>query len=66
MAHEPDVALLMAAFVKKYVKICLKNVKNMALSAKKWHSQPKRFPTPALNVNKIFLHLHSLHLQLKS
>ena len=31
MAREPDVALLMAAFVKKYEK----NVKNMALSAKK-------------------------------
>ena len=45
MAREPDVALLMAAFVKKkYVK----NVKNMALLAKQWLSQPKRFPTPAL------------------
>ena len=26
-----------------------KNVKNMALSAKKWLSQPKRFPTPGLD-----------------
>ena len=25
-----------------------KNVKNMALSAKKWLSQPKRLPTPEL------------------
>ena len=48
MAREPDVALLMAAFVKKYVKICKKNVNNRALSAKNWLSQPKRFPTPAL------------------
>ena len=27
MARQPDVALLMAAFVKKYVKICLKMLK---------------------------------------
>ena len=55
IAREPDVALLMAAFVKKYVKICknmFKNVKNMALSAKKWLSQSKRFPTPALQHNR--------------
>ena len=50
MGLEPDMALLMAAFVKKYVKICKKKkVKNMALSAKKWLSQPKRLPTPALD-----------------
>ena len=35
---------LMAAFVKKYVN----NFKNMALSAKKWLSQQKRLPTPAV------------------
>ena len=34
MAREPDVALLMAAFVKKYVKICLKMIII-------WLSQPK-------------------------
>ena len=46
MALEPDVALLMAAFVKKYVKICLKMLKI-------WLSQPKRLPTPALENGKI-------------
>ena len=34
MAREPDVALLIAAFVKKYVKIC----KKMLII---WLSQPK-------------------------
>ena len=54
MAREPDVALFMAAFVKKYVKKMLKNVNNMALSAKNWLSQPKRFPTPDIDCSVFF------------
>ena len=49
MAREPDVALLMAAFVKKICQNMNKYVNNMALSAKNWLSQPKRSPTPALD-----------------
>ena len=43
MAREPDVALLMAAFVKK---ICKNMIKNMALSAKIVALSAKKVPDP--------------------
>ena len=59
MAREPDMALLMAAFVKKYVKICPKMLKI-------WLSQPKRFPTPALNRYYLFRKEFPLEIGVKN